>query len=233
MLFCSHLFVLPHSYKQRRGGKHNKNRSIMVLLISASLISLRLQDDRAAKTPANKQAKATQTTWLRFAHEYHEVKPTRPEAQHRSFFCYPEETVGWFECKSIFIGWELNIRTSTCVGNRSRASDTLWRAGRPFAFPASPFTRTPPPPPPPSASDKGESWPEASDSISLTQGGFRSTWKSAEILQFLETSKRARLMKKGSTWGWAKRFEIWQTTWLCCRFVLFKNLSFTILHLKT
>lgn len=101
----------------------------------------------------------------------------------------------------------------TCVGKRSRASDTLWRNGRPFPFPMSPFTMTPPPPPPsltpppppPSESDEGESWPEASFSISLTQGGLRSMWKSAEILQLLETSKRARLMKKGSTWGSAHR----------------------------
>lgn len=103
-------------------------------------------------------------------------------------------------------------QVSTCVGKRSRASDTLWRAGRPFPFPESPFTMTPPPPspppppPPPSESDEGESWPEASVSISLTQDGLRSTWKSAEILQLLETSKRARLMKNGSTWGSAERW---------------------------
>lgn len=97
-------------------------------------------------------------------------------------------------------GRSRKFNASTCVGKRSRASDTLCRAGRPFALPESPFTTTPPPPsPPPSGSDEGESWPEVSHSISLTQGGFRSTWKSAEILQLLETSKRARLMKNGST----------------------------------
>ncbi|TNN46330.1 hypothetical protein EYF80_043479 [Liparis tanakae] len=67
--------------------------------------------------------------------------------------------------------------------------------------PPPPSPTPPPPPPPPSESDEGESGPEASLSISLTQGGLRSTWKSAEILQLLETSKRARLMKNGSTWG--------------------------------
>lgn len=100
-----------------------------------------------------------------------------------------------------------NNQVSTCVGKRSRASDTLWRAGRPFPFPKSPFTMTPPPPPPPSESDEGESWPEVSVSISLTHGGLRSMWKSAEILQLLETSKRARLMKNGSTWGSAERWD--------------------------
>lgn len=89
----------------------------------------------------------------------------------------------------------------TCVGKRSRASDTLCRRGRPLPFPQSPFTRTLPPPSPPSESDEGETCPEASvSSISRTHGGFRSTWKSAEILQLLETSKRARLMKNGSTY---------------------------------
>lgn len=99
---------------------------------------------------------------------------------------------------------------STCVGKRIRASDTLCRTGRPFPLPASPFTVTPPPPSPtpPSESDEGESWPAASVSISLTQGGLRSTWKSAEILQLLDTSKRARLMKNGSTWGPTKR-RLW------------------------
>lgn len=102
-------------------------------------------------------------------------------------------------------------QVSTCVGKRSRASATLWRAGRPFPFPESPFIMTPPPPPPsltppspPSESDEGECWPEVSFSISLTQGGLRSTWKSAEILQLLETSKRARLIKNGSTWSSAE-----------------------------
>lgn len=89
-------------------------------------------------------------------------------------------------------------RVSTCVGKRSSASETLCRAGRPFPLAESPFTTTPRPPPP-SESDEGETCTEVSVSISLTQAGFRSTWKSAEILQLLETSKRARLMKNGST----------------------------------
>ncbi len=108
-----------------------------------------------------------------------------------------------------------NSQVRTCVGNRSRASDTLCRAGRPFPFPKSPFTMPPPPltppPPPLSESDEGESWPEASVSISLTQGGLRSTWKSAEILQLLETSKRARLMKNGSTWSSAENLRTFHT----------------------
>lgn len=93
---------------------------------------------------------------------------------------------------------------STCVEKCKRASDTLWRTGRPFPFPESPFTiiLTPPSPlPPPSESDDGEWRTEVSVSISLTHGGLRSTWKSAEILQLLETSKSARLMKNGSTWS--------------------------------
>lgn len=103
---------------------------------------------------------------------------------------------------------------STCVGKWRSDSGTLWRAGKPFPFPESPFTSTPPapapslnppPPPPPSESDEGESWPGASVSISLTHGGLRSTWKSAEILQLLETSNSARLMKNGSTWSSGER----------------------------
>lgn len=94
-------------------------------------------------------------------------------------------------------------QVSTCVEKRSRASDTLCRAGGPFPFPESPFTMTLPPPPP-SESDEGDCWPEVSFSISLTQDGLRSTWKSAEILQLFETSKRARLIKNGSTWGSAE-----------------------------
>lgn len=125
-------------------------------------------------------------------------------------------------------------QVSTCVGKRSRASDTLWRTGRPFPLPESPFTITPPPPPLsfaappplPSESDDGDSWPEASVSISLTQGGLRSTWKSAEILQLLETSKRARLMKNGSTWGFSRGngYGLCKTVALTCfimKFIIF------------
>lgn len=102
----------------------------------------------------------------------------------------------------------INLKVmSTCVGKWRRDSETLWRAGKPFSFPESPFISPPPPPslnlptpPPPSESEDGESRPGASVSISLTHSGLRSTWKSAEILQLFETSKSARLMKNGSTW---------------------------------
>jgi hypothetical protein len=43
-------------------------------------------------------------------------------------------------------------------------------------------------------------WLEGPHSISRTDGGFKSTWKSAEILQLFFTSNKARLIKKGSTW---------------------------------
>lgn len=82
----------------------------------------------------------------------------------------------------------------TWVGKRKRDSATLWRTGRPC-----PFTLTVsfPSPPPGSVGTPGEpSW-----SISLTQGWLRSTWKSAEILQPLDRSNNARVMKNGSTWG--------------------------------
>lgn len=146
--------------------------------------------------------------------------PAPKFCKEHKIFCFPHSKICMTQCDSAFTprsdcvtqlqSLSLSdtclhaIIVPTWVGKRSRASDTLWSSGRPFPFPESPFTRTPPcppsfTPPPPSESDEGDAWAEVSVSISLTDGGLSSTWKSAEILQLLETSKRARLMKNGST----------------------------------